>query len=134
MKNSGQYHWLILYKWKHETFKAVNTCETQCRSNFYSIVGSRRSGGTTMAPLFSRIHTSLINIWTTISQALVWVWLQWENKMEHLTTYLHIPRTTKYTHTHIYICMYVCMYVYTYYSIQLSYIDMFAISIERPRH
>ena len=28
-------------------------------------------GGTTMAPLFSRIHTSLINIWTTISQALV---------------------------------------------------------------
>ena len=28
-------------------------------------------GGTTIAPLFSRIHTPLISIWTTISQALV---------------------------------------------------------------
>ncbi|KAF7042830.1 hypothetical protein CFC21_052322 [Triticum aestivum] len=35
---------------------------------FYSLVGSRRSGGTT-APLFSRIHTSLISIWRAISRA-----------------------------------------------------------------
>ncbi|KAI5585403.1 hypothetical protein BDE02_06G143100 [Populus trichocarpa] len=47
----------------------------QVRSNvdptFYSLVGSGRSGGTTMAPLFSRIHTSLISVWTTISRAQV---------------------------------------------------------------
>uniref|UniRef100_A0A6N2L1K4 Uncharacterized protein ycf68 n=1 Tax=Salix viminalis TaxID=40686 RepID=A0A6N2L1K4_SALVM len=45
----------------------------QVRSNvdptFYSLVGSGRSGGTTMAPLFSRIHTSLISVWTAISRA-----------------------------------------------------------------
>ncbi|KAL1179202.1 hypothetical protein V6Z11_A03G144500 [Gossypium hirsutum] len=55
----------------------------QVRSNvdptFYSLVGSGQSGGTTTAPLFSIIHTSLIS----------------ENKMEHLTTYLHRPRTTR---------------------------------------
>ncbi|GMN54383.1 hypothetical protein TIFTF001_023511 [Ficus carica] len=28
-------------------------------------------GGTTTAPLFSRIHTSLISIWTVISRAQV---------------------------------------------------------------
>ncbi|QCD89328.1 large subunit ribosomal protein L2 [Vigna unguiculata] len=45
----------------------------QVRSNvdptFSSLVGSGRSGGTTTAPLFSRIHTSLISIWTVISRA-----------------------------------------------------------------
>ncbi|TYH79861.1 hypothetical protein ES332_D03G093200v1 [Gossypium tomentosum] len=60
----------------------------QVRSNvdptFYSLVGSGRSGGTTTAPLFSIIHTSLISVRP-----------QWENKMEHLTTYLHRPRTTR---------------------------------------
>ncbi|QCE10404.1 Uncharacterized protein family Ycf68 [Vigna unguiculata] len=47
----------------------------QVRSNvdptFSSLVGSGRSGGTTTAPLFSRIHTSLISIWTVISRAQV---------------------------------------------------------------
>ncbi|URD85885.1 hypothetical protein MUK42_24240, partial [Musa troglodytarum] len=48
----------------------------QVRSNvdltFYSLMGSERSGGgTTIAPLFSRIHTSLINVWTAISRAQV---------------------------------------------------------------
>ncbi|KAK2980476.1 hypothetical protein RJ640_015999 [Escallonia rubra] len=46
---------------------------TGVRSNvdptFDSLVGSR--GGTTMAPLFSRIHTSLISVWTAISRAQV---------------------------------------------------------------
>ncbi|KAK8260862.1 hypothetical protein V6Z12_D13G147500 [Gossypium hirsutum] len=50
----------------------------QVRSNidptFYSLVGSGQFGGTTMAPLFSIIHTSLI---------------------KHLTTYLHRLRTTR---------------------------------------
>ncbi|KAK5834579.1 hypothetical protein PVK06_018461 [Gossypium arboreum] len=46
----------------------------QVRSNvdptFYSLVGSGRSGGgTTTAPLFSIIHTSLISVWTAISRA-----------------------------------------------------------------
>uniref|UniRef100_A0A7N0RIA9 Uncharacterized protein ycf68 n=1 Tax=Kalanchoe fedtschenkoi TaxID=63787 RepID=A0A7N0RIA9_KALFE len=50
---------------------------------FYSLVGSGRSGGTTTAPLFSRIHTSLISVWTAISRA------------QHLTTHLHRPRTTR---------------------------------------
>ncbi|PHT26564.1 hypothetical protein CQW23_33827 [Capsicum baccatum] len=36
---------------------------------FDSLVGSGQSGGTTMAPLFSRIHTSLISVWTAISRA-----------------------------------------------------------------
>ncbi|PHT34489.1 hypothetical protein CQW23_26289 [Capsicum baccatum] len=36
---------------------------------FDSLVGSGRSGGTTTAPLFSRIHTSFINVWTVISRA-----------------------------------------------------------------
>ncbi|TYI61992.1 hypothetical protein E1A91_D10G213100v1 [Gossypium mustelinum] len=62
---------------------------------FYSLVGSGRSEGTTTAPLFSIIHTSLISVWTTITRAQVYFWLQWENKMEHLTTYLHRPRTTR---------------------------------------
>nr|GEY48220.1 uncharacterized protein ycf68 [Tanacetum cinerariifolium] len=48
-----------------------------------------------MAPLFSRIHTSLISIWTTIPRAQVYVWPQWENKIEHLTTHLYRPRTTR---------------------------------------
>ncbi|KAJ7941678.1 Ycf68 protein [Quillaja saponaria] len=44
--------------------------EIQCRSNFLFTRGSGRSrGGTTTAPLFSRIHTSLISIWTAISRA-----------------------------------------------------------------
>ncbi|KAK8336433.1 hypothetical protein V6Z12_A09G121000, partial [Gossypium hirsutum] len=59
----------------------------QVRSNvdptFYSLVGSGRSGGTTTAPLFSIIRTSLISVWTAISRA------------QHLTTYLHRPRTTR---------------------------------------
>ena len=116
MKNGGQYHWLILYKWKHQTFKA--TVRPNVDPTFIRSWDPNGLGGTTMTPLFSRIHTSLINIWTTISQALVWVWPQWENKMEHLTIYLHIPRTTKYTHTHththtyIYIYIYVCMYIH----------------------
>ncbi|CAN4114249.1 unnamed protein product [Withania somnifera] len=38
---------------------------------FDSLVGSGRSGGTTTAPLFSRIHTSLISVWTAISRAQV---------------------------------------------------------------
>ncbi|KAL4184807.1 hypothetical protein AMTRI_Chr10g227370 [Amborella trichopoda] len=46
---------------------------TRVRSNvdptFYSLVGSRWSGGTTTTPLFSRIHTSLISVWTIISRA-----------------------------------------------------------------
>ncbi|PVH32287.1 hypothetical protein PAHAL_9G362000 [Panicum hallii] len=47
---------------------------------FYSLVGSRRSeGGPTAAPLFSRIHTSLISVWRAISQAQVEVRPQWEN-------------------------------------------------------
>ncbi|KAK8680637.1 hypothetical protein V6N13_109577 [Hibiscus sabdariffa] len=45
----------------------------QVRSNvdptFYSLVGSGRSGGTTTAPLFSIVHTSLISVWTAISRA-----------------------------------------------------------------
>ncbi|KAF7068023.1 LOW QUALITY PROTEIN: hypothetical protein CFC21_073822 [Triticum aestivum] len=45
---------------------------------FYSLVGFGRSGGTT-APLFSRIHTSLISIWRAISRAQVEVRPQWEN-------------------------------------------------------
>ncbi|KAK8276603.1 hypothetical protein V6Z12_D10G210900 [Gossypium hirsutum] len=36
---------------------------------FYSLVGSGRSEGTTTAPLFSIIHTSLISVWTTITRA-----------------------------------------------------------------
>ncbi|CAA3020547.1 hypothetical chloroplast RF68 [Olea europaea subsp. europaea] len=32
-------------------------------------MGFGRSGGTTAAPLFSRIHTSLIGVWTAISRA-----------------------------------------------------------------
>ncbi|CAJ1948732.1 unnamed protein product [Sphenostylis stenocarpa] len=47
----------------------------QVRSNvdptFSSLVGSGQSGGTTTAPLFSRIHTSIISIWTVISRAQV---------------------------------------------------------------
>nr|YP_011028233.1 hypothetical protein RF68 [Epidendrum porpax]WNS59645.1 hypothetical protein RF68 [Epidendrum porpax] len=48
----------------------------QVRSNgdrtFYSLVGSGRSGGgTPTAPLFSRIHTPLISVWTAISRAQV---------------------------------------------------------------
>nr|YP_009128439.1 hypothetical chloroplast RF68 [Ipomoea batatas]YP_009128458.1 hypothetical chloroplast RF68 [Ipomoea batatas]AJP09611.1 hypothetical chloroplast RF68 [Ipomoea batatas]AJP09630.1 hypothetical chloroplast RF68 [Ipomoea batatas] len=54
-------------------------------------------GGTTTAPLFSRIHTSLISVWTAISRAQVEVRPQWEKKMEHLTTHLHRPRTTRST-------------------------------------
>ncbi|TYG80096.1 hypothetical protein ES288_D02G189200v1, partial [Gossypium darwinii] len=50
---------------------------------FYSLVGSRRSEGTTTAPLFSIIHTSLISVWTAIS------------RVQHLTTYLHRPRTMR---------------------------------------
>ncbi|CAL5082849.1 unnamed protein product, partial [Urochloa decumbens] len=43
---------------------------------FYSLVGSGRSGGgggeeATAAPLFSRIHTSLISVWRAISRAQV---------------------------------------------------------------
>ncbi|KAF2914492.1 hypothetical protein DAI22_07g119299 [Oryza sativa Japonica Group] len=38
---------------------------------FYSLVGSGRSGGGTTAPLFSRIHTSLISVWRAISRAQV---------------------------------------------------------------
>uniref|UniRef100_A0A3B6HVY8 Uncharacterized protein ycf68 n=1 Tax=Triticum aestivum TaxID=4565 RepID=A0A3B6HVY8_WHEAT len=45
---------------------------------FYSLVVSGRSGGTT-APLFSRIHTSLISVWRAISRAQVEVRPQWEN-------------------------------------------------------
>ncbi|KAF8038667.1 hypothetical protein BT93_B1260 [Corymbia citriodora subsp. variegata] len=45
----------------------------QVRSNvdptFYSLMGSRRSRGTPTALLFSRIHTSLISVWTAISRA-----------------------------------------------------------------
>nr|WMG64981.1 Ycf68 [Eucommia ulmoides] len=72
----------------------------QVRSNvdptFDSLVGSGRSGGgTPTAPLFSRIHTSLISVWTAISRAQVQVRPQWENQMEHLTTHLHRPRTTR---------------------------------------
>jgi hypothetical protein len=40
---------------------------------------SRRSGGGTAAPLFSRIHTSLISVWRAISRAQVEVRPQWEN-------------------------------------------------------
>ncbi|MCE2054880.1 hypothetical protein HAX54_038737 [Datura stramonium] len=36
---------------------------------FDSLVGFRWSGGATMAPLFSRIHTSFISVWTAISRA-----------------------------------------------------------------
>ncbi|XBJ09856.1 hypothetical protein VPH35_014848 [Triticum aestivum] len=50
---------------------------------FYSLVGSGRSGGGTTAPLFSRIHTSLISVWRAISRA------------QHLTTHLRRPRTTR---------------------------------------
>ncbi|PAN21450.1 hypothetical protein PAHAL_3G467000 [Panicum hallii] len=47
---------------------------------FYSLVGSRRwGGGGTAAPLFSRIHTSLISVWGAISRAQVEVRPQWEN-------------------------------------------------------
>ncbi|KAK3122907.1 hypothetical protein QOZ80_8AG0620120 [Eleusine coracana subsp. coracana] len=50
---------------------------------FYSLVGSGRSGGGggggTAAPLFSRIHTSLISVWRAISRAQVEVRPQWEN-------------------------------------------------------
>ncbi|XBH82033.1 hypothetical protein VPH35_057778 [Triticum aestivum] len=47
---------------------------------FYSLVGSGRSGGgATTAPLFSRIHTSLISVWRAISRAQVEVRPQWEN-------------------------------------------------------
>ncbi|GAB2225754.1 hypothetical protein Droror1_Dr00028164 [Drosera rotundifolia] len=72
----------------------------QVRSNvdptLDSLVGSGRSGGTIMAPLFSRIHTSLISVWTAISylSSTGFVWPQWE-KMEHLITHLHRPRTTR---------------------------------------
>lgn len=49
----------------------------QVRSNVdptsYSLVGSGRSGGDplSVAPLFSRIHTSLISVWMAISRAQV---------------------------------------------------------------
>ncbi|KAI3833017.1 hypothetical protein MKX03_000801 [Papaver bracteatum] len=47
----------------------------QVRSNidptFYSLVGSVRPGGTTTDHLFSRIHTPLMSVWTTISQVQV---------------------------------------------------------------
>uniref|UniRef100_A0A452XUR9 Uncharacterized protein ycf68 n=1 Tax=Aegilops tauschii subsp. strangulata TaxID=200361 RepID=A0A452XUR9_AEGTS len=48
---------------------------------FYSLVESGRSGGggATTAPLFSRIHTSLISVWRAISRAQVGVHPQWEN-------------------------------------------------------
>ncbi|KAF7096294.1 LOW QUALITY PROTEIN: hypothetical protein CFC21_098261 [Triticum aestivum] len=47
---------------------------------FYSLVRSRREGGGgTTAPLFSRIHTSLISVWRAISQAQGEVHPQWEN-------------------------------------------------------
>lgn len=36
-------------------------------------------GGTPTAPLFSRIHTPLISVWTAISRAQVEVRPQWEN-------------------------------------------------------
>ncbi|KAI3957270.1 hypothetical protein MKW92_000203 [Papaver armeniacum] len=49
--------------------------EIQVRSNvdptFYSLVGSGRSRGTSTAPLFSRIHTTLLSVWTAISRAHV---------------------------------------------------------------
>ncbi|KAK8328641.1 hypothetical protein V6Z11_A11G263300 [Gossypium hirsutum] len=51
---------------------------------FYSLVGFERSGGTMTAPLFCVIHTSLINVRP-----------YWKNKIEHITTYLHRPRTTR---------------------------------------
>ncbi|CAH9112214.1 unnamed protein product [Cuscuta europaea] len=35
-------------------------------------------GGTTMAPLFSRILIYLISVWTAISRAQVYIWFQWE--------------------------------------------------------
>ncbi|KAK4735417.1 hypothetical protein R3W88_009678 [Solanum pinnatisectum] len=45
--------------------------EIRVRSNveptFDSLVGFGRSGGTTTAPLFSRIHTSLINVYSNRS-------------------------------------------------------------------
>ncbi|KAF7019528.1 LOW QUALITY PROTEIN: hypothetical protein CFC21_032693 [Triticum aestivum] len=39
----------------------------------------RSRGGATTAPLFSRIHTSLISVWRAISRAQVEVRPQWEN-------------------------------------------------------
>ncbi|CAN0924828.1 Uncharacterized protein ycf68, partial [Linum grandiflorum] len=38
---------------------------------FYSLVGFGRSGRDHHAPLFSRIHISLISVWTAISRAQV---------------------------------------------------------------
>ncbi|XBJ01090.1 hypothetical protein VPH35_020822 [Triticum aestivum] len=38
-----------------------------------------RGGGGTTAPLFLRIHTSLISVWRAISRAQVEVRPQWEN-------------------------------------------------------
>uniref|UniRef100_A0A3Q7HMC7 Uncharacterized protein ycf68 n=1 Tax=Solanum lycopersicum TaxID=4081 RepID=A0A3Q7HMC7_SOLLC len=70
--------------------------EIQCRSTFRFTPGIRAvrgGGGTTTAPLFLRIHTSFITVWTAISRAQVWP--QWENKMENLTTHLHRPRTKR---------------------------------------
>ncbi|MCD9640578.1 hypothetical protein HAX54_025954 [Datura stramonium] len=53
--------------------------------------------GTTTAPLFSRINTSLISVWTAISPKHRFRFQpQCENKMEHLT-HLHRPRTTEIT-------------------------------------
>ncbi|KAF7065995.1 hypothetical protein CFC21_072055 [Triticum aestivum] len=50
---------------------------------FYWLVGFGRSGGGgvggTTAPLFSRIHTSLISVGRAISRAQVEVRPQWEN-------------------------------------------------------
>ncbi|KAL1128669.1 hypothetical protein V6Z11_A13G263900, partial [Gossypium hirsutum] len=50
---------------------------------FYALVGSGRSRGTTIAHLFSIIHTSLISVWIAISRA------------QYQTMYLHRPRTTR---------------------------------------
>nr|YP_010140242.1 hypothetical protein RF68 [Indocalamus tongchunensis]QQK90118.1 hypothetical protein RF68 [Indocalamus tongchunensis] len=54
--------------------------EIPCRSNFLFTRGIRAvRGGATTAPLFSRIHTSLISVWRAISRAQVEVRPQWEN-------------------------------------------------------
>uniref|UniRef100_A0A341INL0 Uncharacterized protein ycf68 n=1 Tax=Setaria italica TaxID=4555 RepID=A0A341INL0_SETIT len=54
--------------------------EIPCRSNFLFTRGIRAvRGGATAAPLFSRIHTSLISVWRAISRAQVEVRPQWEN-------------------------------------------------------
>ncbi|THU43480.1 hypothetical protein C4D60_Mb00t02340 [Musa balbisiana] len=60
--------------------------------------GSGRSGGTTTAPLFSRIHTSLISL-SLEHRFRFGLNGKMEHlttgKMEHLTTHLHRPRTTR---------------------------------------